>query len=341
MIRSIKRIMLQKSLDTVFKSVYNVQPGIVGRCIHNYVRPQILSMRKRREMYEKKNPTPKPPTHRNTFLDWNYNAELFAFGKRLSEDIEDSLLRQALTDKGYVNQERLRQEQVGLNVETFGLKDNEFMSQEGGVILEKHVNTTLTSEFPLFPQEGIQAVQEYVLSDKVLSGIASQIGLKDLIQCVEIPPTEEIFARAFRALISAVEKSSGHDHVNIFIQDFVVTHLCDKNVNEIWNIERPWSMLTDILSSKGETFEARLLREAGKNTLLSVFVVGLYTPEKKLIATGIGETVEIAQEMAARDGLCRIFGSQYPRPTFKFVQERSGTRNSSGSKSTTQLEARN
>jgi len=129
-----------------------------------------------------------------------------------------------------------------------------------------------------------------------------------------------------------------------------MTHLCDKDVNEIWDISKPWSMLSDILSTTGETFEPRLLRECGKNTLLSVFVVGLYTPDKKLIGTGkkgelersselrisylpligpvkfyvpgIGETVEIAQEMAARDALSLRFGTRSPRPTFKFLTER-------------------
>ena len=65
-----------------------------------------------------------------------------------------------------------------------------------------------------------------------------------------------------------------------------MTHLCDKDINEIWDITNPWKMLTNIMAEKGETIEPRLLRESGKNTLLSVFVVGIYTSDKKLIGTG-------------------------------------------------------
>jgi len=89
----------------------------------------------------------------------NYNAELFAFGKRLNEDIEDSLLRQAFVDKAYGNAERIRQEELGLNVEALNLADNEFMAAEGLVILQNHLKFILASEFPKFPHEGIKLVK--------------------------------------------------------------------------------------------------------------------------------------------------------------------------------------
>lgn len=45
-------------------------------------------------------------------------------------------------------------------------------------------------------------------------------------------------------------------------------------------------MLQDLVNQKGESIEPRLLRESGRNEILSVFVVGLYDSSKKLIGTG-------------------------------------------------------
>lgn len=39
------------------------------------------------------------------------------------------------------------------------------------------------------------------------------------------------------------------------------------------------------------------------------FVVGLYTDEEVLMGKGGGETLDIAEEMAARDALRRLFGT--------------------------------
>lgn len=52
----------------------------------------------------------------------------------------------------------------------------------------------------------------------------------------------------------------------------------------------------------------RLIWSTGVNTPTSTYVVGLYLDEK-FLSKGSGETVEIAEEMAARDALRRIFGT--------------------------------
>ena len=46
----------------------------------------------------------------------------------------------------------------------------------------------------------------------------------------------------------------------------------------------------------------------GANTPTSAFIVGLYIDEK-FLSKGSGETLDVAEEMAARDALRRMFGT--------------------------------
>merc|ERR1711874_346356 len=67
------------------------------------------------------------------------------------------------------------------------------------------------------------------------------------------------------------------------------------------------STLASVLSNekRGEP-EARLLWTSGKETLLACYHVGIHG-DKQLIGQAPGESTEIAEEMAARDALKRIF----------------------------------
>jgi len=42
---------------------------------------------------------PEKPRHRSEFLEWNYDSEIFAFGKRLKDEFDENLLRLAFVDK--------------------------------------------------------------------------------------------------------------------------------------------------------------------------------------------------------------------------------------------------
>jgi dsRNA-specific ribonuclease len=101
------------------------------------------------------------------------------------------------------------------------------------------------------------------------------------------PPSDEILSRTFEAVVGALEQSSGRERAEKFVVDFVGSHLCGKDINDFWDIPKPWHMLLDMNNQTGGgPLEARLLREAGKNTLLSAFVVGIYDVNKKLVGTG-------------------------------------------------------
>lgn len=102
----------------------------------------------------------------------------------------------------------------------------------------------------------------------------------------EYPPSEETLKTAFEAVVGALEESSGEEKVSKFVVDFVASHLCGKDIHEFWEVQKPWHMLLDLTRAEGKVLEPRLLRESGRNTLLSVFVVGIYDENKKLLGTG-------------------------------------------------------
>lgn len=65
---------------------------------------------------------------RNTFLEWNLEAELYAFGRRLNEDFETDLLLEAFTDRSYVIKEEIKQKELSIDIK---MKDNRKLAEEG------------------------------------------------------------------------------------------------------------------------------------------------------------------------------------------------------------------
>ncbi|GAB6030240.1 hypothetical protein CHUAL_005917 [Chamberlinius hualienensis] len=130
------------------------------------------------------------------------------------------------------------------------------------------------------------------------------------IKIQEFPPSDKTLANTLTAFIGAIAEERGQKAAEIFVQDFILTQLIGKDVNEMWEIINPMGTLLNILRREGlELPESRLIREAGRNTLHAVYNVGLYSSQK-LIGVGAGETLEIAEEMAAREALKRFFGTR-------------------------------
>ena len=108
--------------------------------------------------------------------------------------------------------------------------------------------------------------------------------------------------------------------------------LYGQDVNEIWNPIDPVGILARILKreSRGEP-EFRLIRQAGPNTILASYHVAVYSDKNfvaegkfkihgpnfsillffhEIATLGTGESIETAQEMAARDALKRFFSTE-------------------------------
>lgn len=262
-------------------------------------------------------------SHRNTFIEWNYNAELFALSNRLGEKFDDNFLREALTNKSYIEGEAIRMNEVGLQP-ALSIKSNEELSEKGQQQISKFVKGYLRAVFTEVPEEMIISVHDHLLSSEILAHVAKNIGLGDLLLCAEFPCIDETFSKSFKALVAALEKSSGEERARTFVHDFVLTQLYGKDVNELWNPTDPVGNLNTILNKNGlEEAEFRLIRKAGANSLLAVYHVAVYS-DKTFVASGTGESVEIAQEMAALNGLKKLFHTEDSMRALPFGRQLKG-----------------
>ncbi|KAL0818305.1 hypothetical protein ABMA28_008791 [Loxostege sticticalis] len=269
--------------------------------ISRWVAPTLMELKKREDKLGGKKVTP-----RNTFLEWNLEAELFAFGKRLNEDFDSDLLLEAFTDRSYVIREEMKQKEMNIDIK---VKDNRQLAEEGEKFIKEYIQLYLEAVLPKFPQEGVASIRQHLTSEDILANVSLHLGTKDIILAAEYPVDKFILANAFKAIVGALLQSSGEEKAAHFVRDFVVTQIQGKDVNEYWTIEDPWGMLTGLLAKDNTTVEPRLIGETGKNTLLACYRVGLYM-DKKMISSGFGETVATAKEMAAREALKKIFGTE-------------------------------
>ncbi|CAH0402737.1 unnamed protein product [Chilo suppressalis] len=277
--------------------------------IHRWVAPTLMELKVREKKLGGKKYSP-----RNTYLEWNLEAELYAFGKRLNEDFDSDLLLQAFTDRSYVIKEEQKQKDLGIDIK---MKDNRELASNGEEFIKNYVQVYLETILPRFPLEGVSGVREHLISEESLAHVSLHLGTKDIILAAEYPVDRFILANAFKAIVGALLQSSGDERAAHFVRDFVIAQLQGKDVNEFWTIDDPYEMLTNILKKEGATLEPRLIGEAGKNTILACYRVGLYV-EKKMISSGYGESIKIAKEMGAREALKKIFGTEdHMKPNFQ------------------------
>lgn len=108
----------------VFYTVCNVYIfNNLGRKIHRWVSPTLIELK-----YREKKQGGKVVNPRNQFLEWNLEAELYAFGKRLNEEFDSELLLQAFTDRSYVIKEEMKQKEMELDIK---MKDNRELAEQG------------------------------------------------------------------------------------------------------------------------------------------------------------------------------------------------------------------
>ncbi|KAI5642588.1 hypothetical protein NE865_05355 [Phthorimaea operculella] len=212
----------------------------------------------------------------------------------------------AFTDRSYVIKEELKQKEMEFDIK---MKDNRELAEEGEKFMKEYIQLYLEALLPKFPLEGVAGIRQHLMSEATLAHIAQYLGTKDIILAAEYPVESQVLAQALKAIVGALLRSSGDERAAHFVRDFVITQLNGQDVNEFWHIEDPWATLTGILAKEGVEVEPRLIAEVGRNTLLACYRVGLYI-DKQMISAGFGESVPIAKEMAAREALKKIFGTE-------------------------------
>jgi large subunit ribosomal protein L44 len=87
----------------------------------------------------------------------NFGSEVYAFGKRLGEEFDDTLLRQAFTDKNYMLEISQEQEKVGIeSIDARVVNSNEELAREGRELISQYVFGFLRHTFKNLPEEGVQ-----------------------------------------------------------------------------------------------------------------------------------------------------------------------------------------
>ena len=74
----------------------------------------------------------------------------------------------------------------------------------GSKVIEESVKGFVRSSLPFMPEEGVEAIKDYLTSDEMLSRVAYHIGTKDLILSKEYPPSRETKADVLKAIVGAL-----------------------------------------------------------------------------------------------------------------------------------------
>ncbi|KAL3270937.1 hypothetical protein HHI36_021442 [Cryptolaemus montrouzieri] len=262
------------------------------RQIHRWVSPTLRELKRRRDKVG-----PEKPFARSSFLEWNYEAEIYAFGKRLGENFNKDILKRALTHKSYIIQKELEGE-------TTDLQSNQDLIEEGSLIISECLNEEYGK---IYVKDIADSIIKHLTTEDMLSHVAKHLGLTDLVLTSELPVEKSTLANTFKAVIAALKQSQDLERAKKFIKDFLIVQLNGQTVFDLWEPEEPIEYLNNILKKKGiEQFEARLCNESASNTILANYQVGLYS-NKKLLGIGWGENVEIAKNTAALDAIRRMY----------------------------------
>jgi len=263
-----------------------------------------------------------PIPRRSSFSDWNYQAEIKAFQARIGESFDQELLARAFVTESHVMMEKKKQEELGVEVST-GLVDNTKLASDGKVIISDALGSWLRGALPLLPEEGIEAVIKYLTTDTMMADVAFHLGVRDLVLSEEYPPSANTLCTSLQALIAALA-TTDKERADMFVTDIIASQIAGKDINEIWSVVDPMGILTKILSGSGlPAPESRLMWQTGPGTILSNHMVGIFC-DKEIIGESSGETLDIAEEMAARDALRNIFKTHEARPPLPFGQPASG-----------------
>lgn len=245
------------------------------------------------------------PTRRSQWSEWNYRSEIYAFSRRLQENLSEDTLRQIFTHPSYAKD--LSDRQAKLNLPYIEVQSNEGLAHKGQCLLTEYLKPYLRHTFNRMPEDGIVHITNYLSSDDLLADTAMWIGCKEIILSKEYPPEANTMANTVRALIAGIE-SEEPTKTRRFIADIIISYLNDKDIfDDVWEIPNPKETLNLILAnSQLPAYEPRIMFETGAKMVDQCYVVGLYS-NKKFLGSSAGETLKIAEHCAALDTLQNLF----------------------------------
>ncbi len=134
-----------------------------------------------REMYWRGRRFDKVPEQpfvpRSDFQEWSYSAEVAAFAARLGEpQLTEAALTRAFTHRSFVSAEQAKQSKLGIADVQLAVEDNADLVAEGRRLVADYLRPYLRYHLRSAPEECIESVTQYLLSEAVLAEVAKWIG---------------------------------------------------------------------------------------------------------------------------------------------------------------------
>uniref|UniRef100_A0A8C2NN28 Large ribosomal subunit protein mL44 n=1 Tax=Capra hircus TaxID=9925 RepID=A0A8C2NN28_CAPHI len=240
---------------------------------------------------------PPPPVRRSEKPNWDYHAEIQAFGPRLQETFSLDLLKTAFVNSCYIKSEEAKRQKLGIEKEAvlLNLKDNQELSEQGTSFSQTCLTQLFADAFPDLPTEGVKSLVDYLTGEEeVVCHVARNLAVEQLTLSADFPVPQAVLRQTFFAVIGALLRSSGPERTALFI--------------------RVGDWKPDLCA---------LFYDAPCNfRLLLVF----FPSDKKLIAEGPGETVLVAEEEAARVALRKLYGFAENRQPWDYTRPKEPVR---------------
>lgn len=108
---------------------------------------------------------------------------MYAFGKRLGENISEENLRIVFTDPSYIEAENRRREELGTKDAEVVVQSNQELASLGQSTMSNFIPKYLRCFLPRLPEDGIIALRQYLLDDSNLAEMSKCLGTYDIILC--------------------------------------------------------------------------------------------------------------------------------------------------------------
>jgi ribonuclease-3 len=206
-----------------------------------------------------------------------------------------SLLKQALTHKSYLNENR-----------TWPLGQNERLEFLGDAVLELIVTEWLFGKFPRAPEGQMTEYRSSLVRIEVLSDLAGKIGLNDylLLSRGEAKDTgrarDLILGNAVEAVIGAIYLDQGYEHTKNFVSKHVLSQA--NALIAQGESRNSKSRLQELVQARRRVTPIYKLLEQSGPDHAKQFLVGVYFGDE-LIAQGQGVAKQLAEEDAAEVAL--------------------------------------
>ncbi len=222
--------------------------------------------------------------------DFSKFEEILGFNFKNKE-----LLRRAFTHRSYLNEHR-----------DFESSHNERLEFLGDAVLELVVTEYLFEKYPDSNEGDLTAYRAALVNAITLSEAAQKIDVNSflLLSKGEAKDTgkarQYILANTMEAIIGAIYLDQGYEVSKYFISKNIF-HLIDKIVEEKTWIDAKSKFQEKAQEKESTTPVYKTIKEEGPDHE-KMFTVGVYL-DKELIATGVGQSKQEAEQAAARAAL--------------------------------------